>query len=79
MRSMRAKNPRAGEIAVEAFTCLLVFKNIFSFGLTWSGYDWLVAAGIKPVFMAVASVQLVICLLTVFMCQYSFMSLLPYW
>jgi MFS family permease len=25
------------EIAVEGFTCLLVFKNIFSFGLTFSG------------------------------------------
>ncbi|EON66743.1 hypothetical protein W97_05989 [Coniosporium apollinis CBS 100218] len=53
------------DIAVEAFTCLLVFKNIFSFGLTWSSYDWLVAYGIKPIFNAVASVQLVICLLTV--------------
>ncbi|KAJ9645339.1 hypothetical protein H2199_003345 [Coniosporium tulheliwenetii] len=53
------------DIAVEAFTCLLVFKNIFSFGLTWSSYDWLVAYGIKPIFNAVASVQLVICLLTI--------------
>jgi MFS family permease len=26
------------EIAVEGFTCLLVFKNIFSFGLTFSGH-----------------------------------------
>ncbi|OCK73837.1 MFS transporter-like protein [Lepidopterella palustris CBS 459.81] len=53
------------EISVEAFTCLLVFKNIFSFGLTWSSYNWLVVHGIKPVFMAIASVQVVICLLSV--------------
>ena len=33
------------EIAVEAFTCLLVFKNLFSFGLTWSAYDWIKNGG----------------------------------
>lgn len=59
------------DIAVEAFTCLLVFKNIFSFGLTFSGYDWLVQYGVKPVFLAVASVQVVICCLTVLMCEFS--------
>jgi len=53
------------DISVEAFTCLLVFKNIFSFGLTWSGYDWLVKYDVKPVFMAVASVQVIICCLSV--------------
>ncbi|TID27357.1 putative mfs transporter protein [Venturia nashicola] len=31
------------EISVEAFTCMMIFKNIFSFGLTYKGYDWLVA------------------------------------
>ncbi|KAK3677561.1 hypothetical protein LTR78_002411 [Recurvomyces mirabilis] len=55
------------DIAVEGFTCLLVFKNIFSFGLTFSGYNWLVKSGIKPVFLAISSVQVVICCLTVFM------------
>ncbi|KAK3715299.1 hypothetical protein LTR37_007266 [Vermiconidia calcicola] len=55
------------EIAVEGFTCLLVFKNIFSFGLTFSGYDWLVQGGIKPVFIAISSVQVVICCLTILM------------
>ncbi|KAK6430289.1 hypothetical protein LTR95_013557 [Oleoguttula sp. CCFEE 5521] len=53
------------EIAIEAFTCLLVFKNIFSFGLTYSGYGWLVKNGVKPVFMAISSVQVVICLLAI--------------
>jgi MFS family permease len=57
------------EIAVEGFTCLLVFKNIFSFGLTYSGYGWLVKGGIKPVFMAIASVQVVVCVSTVALCE----------
>lgn len=57
------------DIAVEGFTCLLVFKNIFSFGLTFSGYDWLSQNGIKPVFLAISSVQVVICCLTVLMCK----------
>ena len=57
------------EIAVEGFTCLLVFKNIFSFGLTFSGYSWLVSGGIKPVFMAISSVQVVICCTTILMCK----------
>jgi MFS family permease len=62
------------EIAVEGFTCLLVFKNIFSFGLTFSGYNWLVAGGIKPVFMAIASVQVVICCSTILLCKLTFIT-----
>ncbi|KAK5173389.1 uncharacterized protein LTR77_002070 [Saxophila tyrrhenica] len=58
------------DIAVEAFTCLLVFKNIFSFGLTWSGFGWLNHSGIKPVFYGVASVQVGVCCLTVLMYIY---------
>jgi hypothetical protein len=58
------------EIAVEGFTCLLVFKNIFSFGLTFSGYGWLVKGGIKEVFMAIASVQVVVCVSTVALCEF---------
>ncbi|KAM0721631.1 hypothetical protein Q7P37_002556 [Cladosporium fusiforme] len=49
------------ETAVEGFTCLLVFKNVFSFGLTFSGWEWLVSGDVKPVFVAIASVQVVIC------------------
>ncbi|KAF2671497.1 MFS transporter [Microthyrium microscopicum] len=52
-------------IAIEAFTCMMVFKNVFSFGLTFSGYDWLAATGIKPIFIAIASVQVGVCLLTI--------------
>ncbi|KAF2255351.1 MFS transporter-like protein [Trematosphaeria pertusa] len=53
------------DMSVEGFTCLLVFKNLFSFGLTFKGFDWIVSARIKPVFMAIASVQVGICLLTI--------------
>lgn len=60
---------RTGQIAVEAFTCLLIFKNIFSFILTFFAYDWLVNNGVKPAFMAIASIQMVICLLSIPMCK----------
>ncbi|KAK4698040.1 hypothetical protein P7C71_g108, partial [Lecanoromycetidae sp. Uapishka_2] len=53
------------DIAVEAFTCLLIFKNVFSFGLTFGAYDWLVAAGILKVFYIIGSVQVGICLLSI--------------
>jgi MFS family permease len=60
-----------GEIAVEAFTCLLIFKNVFSFGLTFGAYNWLVAAGILKVFYIIGSVQVGICLLSIPMCKLS--------
>lgn len=56
-------------MSIEGFTCLLVFKNLFSFGLTFKGFDWIVQGHIKPVFMAVASVQVGVCLLTIPMCK----------
>ena len=59
-----------GDIAIEAFTCLLVFKNLFSFGLTWSAYDWVkVPGGISRTFYAIASIQVAICLLSIPMCE----------
>jgi hypothetical protein len=59
-----------GDIAIEAFTCLLIFKNFFSFGLTFSAYDWVkVQGGINNSFIAIASVQVVICLLSIPMCK----------
>jgi hypothetical protein len=57
-------------MSVEGFTCLLVFKNLFSFGLTFKGFDWLISAGnVKRVFIPVASVQIAVCALTVPMCK----------
>jgi MFS family permease len=61
------------DLAVEAFTCMLVFKNLFSFGLTFSGYDWLIDSGIKPVFFGMGGAQIGVCCLTIFMCKYYWM------
>jgi hypothetical protein len=59
-----------GDMSVEGFTCLLVFKNLFSFGLTFKGFDWLISAGsVKTLFIPVASVQVAVCALTIPMCK----------
>lgn len=67
--SLERTDSFVGDIAVEAFTCLLIFKNIFSFGLTWGAYHWLVQGGILKVFYVIASVQVGICLLSIPMCK----------
>ncbi|KAG4430432.1 hypothetical protein IFR05_014087 [Cadophora sp. M221] len=53
------------DIAVEAFTCILIFKNFFTCGLTWSAYDWLVKSGTLTVFMWISGIQVFICLLSI--------------
>ncbi|PGH14838.1 hypothetical protein AJ80_05764 [Polytolypa hystricis UAMH7299] len=53
------------QIAIEAFTCLLVFKNMFSFVLTYYAYDWVSTAMPKRVMIIIASVQVGICLLSI--------------
>lgn len=59
-----------GDMSIEGFTCNLVFKNIFSFALTFKCFDWIVSAGnFKDVFVAVASVQVAVCALTIPMCK----------
>ena len=60
----------SGDIAVEAFTCLLIFKNVFSFGLTFGAYDWLTKGGFAKIFYIMGSVQVAICLLSIPMCKY---------
>ncbi|KAI8173728.1 hypothetical protein K4K54_009952 [Colletotrichum sp. SAR 10_86] len=49
------------DLAIEGFTCMIIFKNIFSFGLTYSAYDWIIAGGTKRTMIAIASVQVVVC------------------
>lgn len=61
-----------GDLAIEGFTCMIIFKNIFSCGLTMRAFDWLVAqpnTKATPLFNAVASVQVGICVLSVPMCK----------
>ncbi|KAI1154782.1 major facilitator superfamily transporter [Nemania diffusa] len=53
------------DLAIEGFTCLIIFKNMFSFGLTFKAYEWLVHGGIREVFFALGAVQIVVCLLTI--------------
>ncbi|KAI8629271.1 major facilitator superfamily transporter [Xylariaceae sp. FL1651] len=53
------------DLAIEGFTCLIIFKNLFSFGLTFKAYDWLVQSGIREVFFTLGAVQIVVCLLSV--------------
>jgi MFS family permease len=53
------------DIAVEAFTNLLIFKNIFSFLLAYFAYTWVFEGGIKEIFIAFASIEVAICLLSI--------------
>lgn len=50
---------------------MLIFKNVFSFVLTFYAYDWIIK-GIKPAFIAIASIQMGICALSIPMCRDSF-------
>ena len=59
-----------GDIAVEAFTCLLIFKNLFCFGLTYGAFDWLGVIGVADMFVIVGSIQVGICLLSIPMCKF---------
>ncbi|KYK56897.1 Major facilitator superfamily domain, general substrate transporter [Drechmeria coniospora] len=52
-------------MTVEGFTLMIIFKNIFSFILTWYAYDWLIQSGIKFVFIIISSVQVGVCLLSI--------------
>lgn len=55
------------QIAVEAFTCLLIFKNMFSFILTYYAYDWIIGGkgSVRTLFIIIGSIQVGICLLSV--------------
>ncbi|KAJ2899314.1 major facilitator superfamily transporter [Zalerion maritima] len=54
------------DLSIEAFTCMIIFKNIFSFALTWKAFDWVVQADtVVPLFNGVGSVHIAVCLLSV--------------
>ncbi|KAJ5085588.1 hypothetical protein N7532_010359 [Penicillium argentinense] len=48
-----------------AFTCLLVFKNMFSFLLTFYAYEWFAHGGVKHTMIIIGSIQAGICLLSI--------------
>lgn len=60
------------DLAIEGFTCMIIFKNIFAFALTFKAYEWLVTNGTRatPVFNALGAVQVVVCALSVPMYVY---------
>ena len=51
------------EIAVEAFTNLIIFKNIFSFILAYNAYNWVFAIHINHLFVIFGSIEIAICML----------------
>lgn len=64
-------NQLLGDLTIEGFTIMIIFKNILSFGLTFKAYDWFILGGVKETMLPIAIVQVVICLLSVPMCEYS--------
>ncbi|KAL2200312.1 major facilitator superfamily domain-containing protein [Corynascus similis CBS 632.67] len=55
------------DLAIEGFTCMIIFKNIFSFALTLKAFDWLVASNTRaePLFNIIASIQVAVCVLSI--------------
>lgn len=45
------------DIAIEAFTCMLLFKNFFSFAITWIAWDWFKTWGVWEMFATMAGIQ----------------------
>lgn len=70
IRRMDANTP-TGDLAIEGFTCMIIFKNVFSFALTMKAFDWLVATTslATPIFNIIASIQVGICVLSIPMCK----------
>jgi MFS family permease len=60
-----------GDLAIEGFTCMIIFKNVFSFSLTLKAFDWLVTQRTRatPLFNIIASIQVAICVLSIPMCK----------
>ena len=53
------------DLAVEAFTNLLIFKNVFSFLLAYKAYDWVFEGGVDRMFIIFASIEMGICALSI--------------
>ncbi|KAM0353565.1 hypothetical protein ACHAPU_001577 [Fusarium lateritium] len=53
------------DLAIEGFTIMIIFKNFFSFILTFFAYNWINQGGIERTMLAIASIQVVVCLLSV--------------
>lgn len=51
---------------------MIIFKNFFSFALTFKAYDWIIYGGIRPTLLAISSIQVGVCLLSIPMCKWYF-------
>lgn len=57
-------------MTIEGFTIMIIFKNFFSFVLTFYAYDWINTGGIKTTLVAISSIQVGVCLLSIPMCKH---------
>ncbi|KAM5355742.1 hypothetical protein ACJ41O_002388 [Fusarium nematophilum] len=53
------------DLTIEGFTIMIIFKNFFSFILTFFAYDWINDGGIKRTMVSIASIQVVVCFLSI--------------
>ncbi|KAL1889395.1 hypothetical protein Cpir12675_005795 [Ceratocystis pirilliformis] len=54
------------DLAIEGFTISIIFKNLFSFFLTWYAFDWVtMGIGTKKTMFILASVQIFVCLTSI--------------
>ncbi|KAK2937481.1 Major facilitator superfamily [Fusarium oxysporum f. sp. vasinfectum] len=53
------------DLTIEGFTIMIIFKNFFSFILTFFAYNWINDGGIERTMLAIASIQVVVCLLSI--------------
>ena len=49
---------------------MIIFKNFFSFALTFKAYDWIIANGIRPTMIGISTIQVGVCLLSIPMCKW---------
>lgn len=61
-----------GDLAIEGFTMMIIFKNFFSFVLTFYAFDWITRGlGIRTTITVIASIQVAVCLTSIPMCKWS--------
>ncbi|KAM0246720.1 hypothetical protein ACHAP5_004491 [Fusarium lateritium] len=58
------------DLTIEGFTIMIVFKNFFSFVLTFFAFDWINEGGIERTMISIASIQVGVCLLSIPMYVY---------
>ncbi|KAK9451125.1 major facilitator superfamily domain-containing protein [Limtongia smithiae] len=52
------------DLQIEMFVVLILYKNLFSFGLAYSSYNWVITLGTRKVFVIIGSVQVAVSVIT---------------